>query len=86
MEARYPPPMRAINLYKSLIQIPRAHLNENNQLVGKLKDLIFRVGNGKSVVQTRPDYWQLKQLKSTKKAALDFRRASVTTKKLNTEG
>ena len=84
MEARYPPPMRAINLYKSLIQIPKAHLNENYQIAGKLKGVIFRLVSGKAVVQPRPDYRQLKQSKGTKKCPLVFGRASVTTKKLNT--
>lgn len=60
-----------------------AHLNENYQIIGKLKDLIFRVVNGKVVVQSRPNYRQVKQSKGTKKAALDFGRASITTKKLN---
>jgi len=60
-----------------------AHLNDKNQLVGSLGNLIFKVIKGKIVVQTKPDKRILKQSKHSKKAALDFGRASRLTNKLN---
>lgn len=60
-----------------------AHLNEKNQLVGSIGNLIFRIVNGKVIVQAKPDYRQLKQTQSTKKSALDFGTASRVTNKLN---
>ncbi|MBW2962923.1 hypothetical protein [Mesonia aestuariivivens] len=60
-----------------------AHLNEKNQIVGGLGNLIFRVVNGKIVVQTRPDYSQVKQTQSTQKAASDFGKASQVAKKIS---
>ena len=60
-----------------------AHLNENNQLVGSLGNLIFRIVKGKVIVQTKPDYAKLKQTKATQKSATDFGRASTVTQKFN---
>ena len=61
--------MRTSNLYNLLKQIHRADLNENYQIAEKLKGLIFRVINGKLVVQSRPDYRRLKQLVLSKRLA-----------------
>lgn len=60
-----------------------AHLNEKNELIGSLGNLVFKVIKGKIVVQTKPNKKNFKQSKSSKKAALDFGRASHLTQKIN---
>ncbi len=59
-----------------------AYLGKDNRITGSIGDLIFRNVDGKTIVQRKPEKYQVKQSKRTKKASSDFGRASSVAKKI----
>lgn len=59
-----------------------AYLGKDNRITGSIGDLIFRNVDGKTIVQRKPEKYQVKQSKRTRKASSDFGRASTLAKKI----
>lgn len=59
-----------------------AYLGKDNRITGSIGDLIFRNVDGKTIVQRKPEKYQVKQSPRTKKASSDFGRASTLAKKI----